>query len=91
MSSHRGSYRGLNRGRGRGSWRDGASLSRARPPQNLPPPKPLGPTINSITIKTLLTEEDAPTISGVEYVASYNWISGKSPVILVPGQSLSLQ
>ncbi|CZR70279.1 uncharacterized protein PAC_20181 [Phialocephala subalpina] len=85
MSSHRGSYRGFDRGRGRGSWRGDANLSRAGPPQNLPPPKPLGPTIDSINIKTLLTEEDAPTIKGVEYVASYNWFDGKSPVILVPG------
>lgn len=85
MSSHRGSYRGFNVARGRESWRGGANLSRAGPPQNLPPPKPLGPTIDSINIKTLLTEEDAPTIKGVEYVASYNWNSGNSPVILVPG------
>lgn len=91
MSSHRASYRGSDRGRGRGSWRGGANLSRAGRPQDLPPPKPLGPTIDIINIKTLLTEEDAPTIEGVEYVASYNWISGKYPVILVPGQPLSLQ
>ena len=85
MSSRRGSYRGFDRGRGRGSWRGGANPSRAGPLQNLPPPKPLGPTIDSIDIKTLLTEEDAPTIKDVEYIASYNWISGRSPVILVPG------
>lgn len=86
MSSHRGSYRGFDRVRGGGSWRGAANPSRARPHQDLPPPKPLGPTVNSINIKTLLTEEDTPTIEGVEYVASYNWTSGKSPVILVPGQ-----
>ncbi|KAK4983643.1 hypothetical protein LTR50_007100 [Elasticomyces elasticus] len=85
MSSYRGLYRGLDGGRGRGSWRAGANLSRAGPPQNLPPPKPLGSTIDSINIRTLLTEEDAPTIKDVEYVASYNWISGRSPIILVPG------
>jgi hypothetical protein len=82
MSSHRGIHRGFDRGRGIG-------FSRA--PQNLPPPKPLGPNIDSINIKTLLTEEVAPTIKGVEYVASYNWIGGKSPVILVPGESLNPQ
>lgn len=86
MSSYRGSYRGFDRGaRGR-SWRSGANPGRAGPPPNLPPPKPLGPTIDSININTLLTEENAPTIKGVEYVSSYNWISGNSPVILVPGQ-----
>jgi hypothetical protein len=88
MSFHRGSYRGFDRGRG--SWHDSASLSRpshrAEPPPNL---KPLGPTIDSIKIKTLLTEDDAPTIKGVEYVASYNWTDDKSPVILVPGEPLS--
>ena len=31
-------------------------------------------------------EEDAPTIQDVQYVASYNWLNGTSPVILVPGQ-----
>ena len=91
MSSDRGSYRRFDGGKGRGSWRGGANLSRAGPPQNLPPPKPLGPTIDSINIKTLFTEEDAPTLKVFEYVASYNWVSGKAPVILVPGQSLSLQ
>lgn len=88
MSSHRGSYRGFDKGRARGSWRGSASLSRA---ENLPPPKPFGPTIGSINVKTLLKEEDAPTIKGSEYIASYNWISGRSPVIPVPGQPLSLQ
>ena len=71
MSSHRGSYRGLNRGRGR-SWRGAANLSQTGPPQNLPPPKPLGPTIDSFNIKTLLTEEDVSIIKGVKYIASYN-------------------
>jgi hypothetical protein len=56
----------------------------------LPPPKPLGPTIDSININTLLTEENSPTIEHVKYVASYNWVDGKSPVILVPGQSPNL-
>lgn len=89
MSSH-GSYQDFDRGRGTGSWR-GTNLSQAGPPQNLPPAKPLGPTVDSINIKTLLTEEVAPTIKNVEYVVSYNWISEKSPVILVPGQLLSCQ
>jgi hypothetical protein len=93
MSFHRGSFRGSNTSstRGRGSWHGHASAwpsRRAEPPPNL---KPLGPTFDSINIKTLLTEEDAPTITGVEYIASYNWLSGKSPVILVPGEPRSPQ
>lgn len=98
MSSHRasyqGSYRGFDRGtstgRGRGAWRSAANLSRAESRQNLAPAKSLGATIDSINITTLLTEEDSPTIQRVEYVASYNWVSGKSPVILVPGQPIVL-
>ncbi|KAI9802438.1 MAG: hypothetical protein M1825_002822 [Sarcosagium campestre] len=84
MSSYRGKFRGFDGGRG-GSRRGGSNRRRVEPIQNQPPPKPLGPIIDSINIKTLLTEEDAPTIKGVEYVASYNWSNGKSPVILVPG------
>lgn len=43
------------------------------------------PTIDSIDIKALLIEEDYPEIGDVQYVASYNWLDAKSPVILVPG------
>lgn len=51
------------------------------------PPKPLGPTVDSISYRTLLlVEEAAPRIKDAEYVASYNWLDGKSPTILVPGQ-----
>lgn len=80
MSSYRGSYRGSWRGRGRGSQT--AS-------QPTPPSKPLGPVVNNIDIKALLIEEDSPVITDVEYVASYNWLDVKSPVILVPGKFIS--
>ena len=87
MSSGRGSHRSFDRARGQGFWRGGTrtNLGPAEPRQNIPPPKPLGPIIDKIDLKTLLTEEDAPTIKGAEYVASYNWIDGKAPVVLVPG------
>jgi len=88
MSFHRGSYRGSGT-RGRGSWPASARALPNRRAEPAPSLKPLGPTIDSINIKTLLTEEEAPTITGVEYIASYNWLSGKSPVILVPGEPLS--
>jgi hypothetical protein len=82
MYSNRGTSRGF--GRGGGSWRGkDSSRSRAEP---LTPPQPFGPTIDSFNSKTLLIEEDAPTIQDVEYVASYNWLDGKSPIVLVPGQ-----
>ncbi|KAK2762565.1 hypothetical protein FQN54_000738 [Arachnomyces sp. PD_36] len=92
MASHFSSYSTSNRGRGRGGgrgrgsgrgyWRDDF---RQVPTVDQLPPKPLGPTIDSIDIKTLMTEEDTPTIKEVEYVASYNWLNGESPTILVPG------
>jgi hypothetical protein len=87
MTSYRGTSPGFGR---RGSWRGNDSHSRAenRQPPALTPPRPLGPTIDSINSKTLLIEEDAPTVQDVEYVASYNWLDGRSPIILVPGQYL---
>jgi hypothetical protein len=51
------------------------------------PSKPFGSVVDTIDIKTLLIEEDTPKIQDVEYIASYNWLDSKSPVILVPGQS----
>jgi hypothetical protein len=48
----------------------------------------MGPTIDSINIKTLMVEETAPKIKDVEYLASYNWLNEKSPIILVPGKPL---
>src|SRR5215469_10872548 len=62
-SMYRGGYR---RGRGRGG-RGGANSSRAEPP-----PKPCGPEVDTIDIKTLLTEQEAPKIEDVEYITSYN-------------------
>jgi hypothetical protein len=92
MSSRRGNSRGFGRrGGGGGSWR-GTSRSRGRAenrqPRSPSPPLPFGPTIDSFNSKTLLIEELAPTIQDVEYLASYNWLDGKAPIILVPGQCL---
>ncbi|KAK6610259.1 putative geranylgeranyl pyrophosphate synthetase [Botrytis cinerea] len=65
----------------RGGFRQG-SASHVLPPVS---DKPFGPEIDSIDISTLLIEENAPIIENVNYVASYNWVDGKSPIILVPG------
>jgi hypothetical protein len=54
---------------------------------SLEPPRPFGPALDNIDIKSLLIEEDSPKIENVTYVASYNWLDGAHPVILVPGQS----
>lgn len=84
MSFYRDSHRGFDRDRERKSWRDEQF-------QDLSSSKLLDSTIDSINIKTLLTEKNAFTIKNVEYVASYNWISMRSSVILMSDQSLSLQ
>ncbi|OBT68860.1 hypothetical protein VE03_02065 [Pseudogymnoascus sp. 23342-1-I1] len=76
------------RGQGRGSWRGGASLGgRGWYPKPLEtaPLELKGPTIDSVDIKTLLIEEDAPEIANVEYIASYNWLDSAKPTVLVPG------
>ncbi|TGO57491.1 hypothetical protein BOTNAR_0200g00070 [Botryotinia narcissicola] len=65
----------------RGGFRQGSS-SHVLPPVS---DKPFGPEIDSIDISNLLIEEDAPIIENVKYVASYNWVDGKNPIILVPG------
>jgi hypothetical protein len=83
MSLQRGSFRGRGRA-GRESWIARRGGSGAAPPEA--PPRPFCPTIDSIDIKALLIEEDCPEIVDVEYVASYNWLDAKSPVILVPGE-----
>lgn len=59
-----------------------------------PPPKApagaYGPTIDSIDVKALLIEEDSPEIANIEYVASYNWLHGAKPTVLVPGKNTPL-
>lgn len=97
MSSQQTVRGGLDRGRGWrgtarsrggvGSWRGSRSSNPIRTSlQQPPPPQALGPTVDAINTNNLLVELDAPTIEDVSYVASYNWVNGKSPVILVPGQ-----
>lgn len=78
-------------GQGRGSWRGGTSRGGrggAWYPKPLPkaPSGAYGPTIDSVDTKALLIEEDSPEIANVEYVASYNWLDGTKPTVLVPGK-----
>lgn len=51
-----------------------------------PPTKPTGDVLDSINVKTLMTEQTEPKIKDVEYISSYNWLNVQSPVILVPGK-----
>ena len=84
MSFYRGSSRGF--GTRCSSWRGKDRRSQAKSPVPSALTLPLGQVVDSISIKALLVEQDAPTIQDVEYVASYNWLEGKSPIILVPGK-----
>ncbi len=82
-------WRGTARSRGSaGNWRGSGSSNPFihTSLQQLPLPQPLGPTVDEINANALLVEFDAPTIKHASYIASYNWINGQSPVILVPGQ-----
>lgn len=82
-SSSRGHGRGGGRGRGRGDNRSQAFYQPQTPISRSS--EPLGPTIGSINIKSLLVDEENPKIEDCEYVASYNWSSGNATTILVPG------
>ena len=48
------------------------------------------PSILQLTIpinaKTLLVEEETPTIEDAKYDSTYNWLAGSSPIVLVHGQ-----
>ncbi|ESZ94906.1 hypothetical protein SBOR_4698 [Sclerotinia borealis F-4128] len=89
--SSRGANRGRNywgkssRGKTRGA---GGGFSQGSAAFHVPPPvsdEPLGEEIDKINISTLLIEDNAPRIANANYVASYNWLDAKSPIILVPG------
>ena len=74
------------RQRGRGVWRGGNNRAE---PEALTLSLPYGPSIDTINTNTLLIDQQAPTIENAKYVASYNWLNGKDPVILVPGKPVS--
>ncbi|PVH78160.1 hypothetical protein DL98DRAFT_561327 [Cadophora sp. DSE1049] len=67
--------------KGRRGWRGTARGGSSTPH----PPQPLGPAVDRINVNSILVELDDPTIEDVRYIASYNWVNGKNPVILVPG------
>lgn len=75
-------WRGGNRGRGRGS-------SWAKKPDPSASWQTQGELLATISTDGLRRAETASTVSNVEYIASYNWLDGKSPIIMVPGTLLS--
>ncbi|CZT07321.1 hypothetical protein WAI453_013012 [Rhynchosporium graminicola] len=80
------------RGTGRAGRGGGTGLGRghhegngALPTPTAPPQQPLGLVVDTIDLHALLVELDEPEIQSQCYVASYNWINGRDPVIIVPG------
>lgn len=77
----RGSYSAPRRGRGQG-WR-----SKARETPRSPSP-PIGPVLTTIRYSELKADQvssgDAK-ITGLEDVASYNWLKASEPTIMTPG------
>lgn len=69
---------GNHRGRGGGSsWAEKPDPSASWEIQ--------GELLATISTDELPRAETASTVSNVEYIASYNWLDGKSPIIMVPG------
>ena len=83
---------------GEGHWRGGGGTRGGKrsgkagghsawvPPKIPEVDKPAGSILSTLDIRTLLVEEEAPKISDVRYVASYNWTCNEGPTIYVPGQ-----
>lgn len=80
------------RGRPKHPWRGGNHSGRGRGSSWAEKPDPSaswktqGELLATISIDGLPPAETASTVSNVEYIASYNWLSGKSPIIMVPGR-----
>lgn len=63
-----------------------SGLNPGHEPDKPPQEEPVGDLVTSFDTSELPRVETHPTISDCEYVASYNWVDGKVPTILVPGQ-----
>ncbi|KAH8623573.1 hypothetical protein IG631_22052 [Alternaria alternata] len=85
-SSNRGGF-APRRGRGRG----GRVPFPAKPREQAKPDlerHPLGDLVKVFRSSDLsLKPADLAEISNCKYVASYNWLNGKVPTIVVPGES----
>jgi hypothetical protein len=46
----------------------------------------VGSHVDHIDTKTQYVEEEALTVEDAEYVSSYHWLAGSSPIILRPSQ-----
>jgi len=83
-----GSGRGRGRGRGgHAAGRQGNGKGRHSAPPKIPIP-PIGPLLTIIHLSELEVEHASSSdarITGVEDVASYNWLNATEPTILTPG------
>jgi hypothetical protein len=87
MSRDLGTRQRGGRGRGstRGRFQGGAKASSGPSPTNQEPVGKLLLTIHPEQESTT-SEGIKSTIEGCQYVASYNWLDGGNPSILVPGR-----
>lgn len=85
MHSSRGRYSNNRGGRGRGY---GSTVQRGG--MELPEKAlPFGTVISTLTheeVKTSLSSGRATSITGCQYLASFNWLKKGSPTIVVPGK-----
>ncbi|KAG9229293.1 hypothetical protein BJ875DRAFT_475286 [Amylocarpus encephaloides] len=77
--------RGRGRGRGRGGkgWRSAAPET---PRSKSPPIGPVLTTIHDSELEVDQVSSSLARITGLEDVASYNWLRAKEPTILTPGK-----
>ena len=65
-----------------------------RVPVDQPPSPPLGPLKTELDVTDLVLSVDQTEtplmIRDCDYVASYNWVSGKNPIISTPGETQSI-
>lgn len=85
-------FHGGNRGYGSGYGRNSTPWSRKQSVQQAPPP-PRGEVLATIYPSDLQAEKQDITaqITDSQYLASYNWLSGGEPHILIPGKKAYTQ
>jgi hypothetical protein len=92
-SSNYDRFGGRGRGRGRGSSsaaRQGSGQGRRSSAPETPrsPSPPIGPVLTTIRYSELETDQVSSSdakITGLEDVASYNWLKANEPTIMTPG------
>lgn len=86
-------FDGRGRGRGRGGYSavrraSGQNRRSAAPEIPRSPSPPIGPVLTTIRYSELEADEASSSdaiITGLEDVASYNWLKANEPTIMTPG------